>query len=55
MNFEYKGKKYGISSHGGEFFFYSQKMIDKKKPQIKLKAKTLAGAKKEVEQIIDRK
>lgn len=55
MNFEYKGKRYGLSYHAGEYYFYSQKMIDKNKPQIRLKAKTLASAKKEVEQIIDRK
>ena len=53
MNFEYKGKRYGLSSHAGEYFFYSEKMIDKNKPQIRLKAKTLSGAHKEVEKIID--
>ena len=53
MNFDYKGEKYGLSFHGGEYYFYSQKMIDKNKPQIRLKAKTLSGAHKEVEKIID--
>ena len=53
MNFSYKGFKFGLSAHGGEFFFYSQKMIDKNKPQRKLKAKTLNAAVKEVEKIID--
>lgn len=53
MNFEHKGKKFGISSHGGEFFFYSQKMIDKNKPQKRLKAKTLNSAIKEINKIID--
>lgn len=55
MNFEHKGFKFGISSHGGDFFFYSQKMIDKNKPQQKLKAKSLNGAIKEVHGIINMK
>lgn len=51
--FEYKNKKYGLSTHGGDYFFYSQKMLDNKKPQIKLKAKSFAAAQKEVQKIID--
>ena len=52
MNFEHKGFKFGISSHGGDFFFYSEKMLAKNKPQQKLKAKSLNGAIKEVQGII---
>lgn len=55
MQFEYKGYKFGISSYHGEFHFYSQKMIDRKKPQQPLKAKTLNSAIKEVEKIIDKR
>ena len=55
MNFEYNGFKFGISSHAGEFFFYSQKMIDRKKPQQRLKSKSLKAAIKEVKDIIDSK
>ena len=54
MQFEYKGYKFGISSYKEVFHFYSQKMIERKKPQQKLKAKTLKGAVKEVEKIIDK-
>jgi len=53
MNFEHKGKKFGISSHNGEFFFYSEKMLQKNKPQKRLKAKTLNAAIKEINKIID--
>ena len=53
MNFEHKGKKFGISSHNGDYSFYSEKMIDKNKPQKRLKAKTLNAAIKEINKIID--
>lgn len=55
MNFSFKGFKFGLSSHNGEFFFYSEKMLQKNKPQKRLKAKTLAGAIKEINKIIDGK
>ena len=54
MNFSHKGFKFGLSAIGGEFFFYSQKMIDKNKPQQKLKAKTLNRAIKEVQELIEK-
>ena len=55
MNFEYRGEKYGMSKYGNTFYFYTQKLIDKQKPQIKLNAKTLKEAEKEVRKLIDKK
>ena len=55
MNFEYRGEKYGMSKYGESFYFYTQKLIDKQKPQIRLKAKTFKDAEKEVHKLIDKK
>ncbi len=55
MNFEHKGKKYGISFHGGNYFFYSENMIKNKNArQIKLNVKTLSEAIKEVNRKINK-
>ena len=50
---EYKGFKYGLSKYGNEIHYYTEKTIKQGKPQIKLKAATVAEAEKEIHKIID--
>ena len=50
---EYKGFKYGLSKCGDDIHYYTEKTIKQGKKQIKLKAKTIAAAEKEVQKIIE--
>ena len=50
---EYKGFKYGLSKCGDDIHYYSEKMLKTGKKQIKLAAKTIAAADKEVQKIIE--
>ena len=50
---EYKGFKYVLNKCGDDIHYYSEKMLKTGKKQIKLKAKTIPQAEKEVHKIID--
>lgn len=50
---EYKGFKYGLSKYGDDIHYWTEKMLKNGKKQIKLTAKTIPAADKEVHKIID--
>ena len=51
---EYKGFKYGLSKYGDEIHYYTEKTLRTGKKQIKLSAKTIPAAEKEIQKIIDK-
>lgn len=50
---EYKGFKYGLSKYGDDIHYYTEKTLRTGKKQMKLTAKTIPAAEKEVQKIID--
>lgn len=50
---EYKGFKYGLSKYGEDIHYYTEKTLRTGKKQMKLTAKTIPAAEKEVHRIID--
>lgn len=50
---EYKGFKYGLSKYGDDIHYYTEKTLRTGKKQMKLTAKTIPAAEKEVHKIID--
>ena len=50
---EYKGFKYTLNKYGDDIHYWTEKMLKNGKKQIKLSAKTIPQAEKEVHKIID--
>ena len=50
---EYKGFKYTLNKCGDDIHYWTEKMLKTGKKQIKLKAKTIPAAEREVHKIID--
>lgn len=50
---EYKGFKYTLNKCGDDMHYWTEKTLKNGKKQIKLSAKTIPQAEKEVQKIID--
>ncbi len=50
---EYKGFKYTLNKCGDDIHYWTEKTLKTGKKQIKLTAKTIPAAEKEVQKIID--